>query len=53
MTKRTFTDKNGNEWSFEETPETIEALKKLHCGDYQGPLYAPHPDLKNETSSNS
>jgi hypothetical protein len=60
MTKRTFTDKNGNEWSFEETPETIEALKQLHqtekqkfAGNYPGPLYAPHPDLKNETSSNS
>jgi hypothetical protein len=53
MSKKTFTDKNGNEWSFEETPETIEALKKLHRGDYQGPLYAPHPDLKNETSSKS
>jgi hypothetical protein len=53
MSKKTFIDKNGNEWSFEETPETTEALKKLHCGDYQGPLYAPHPDLKNETSPNS
>jgi len=30
MTERTFVDKNGNEWSFEETPETIEALKQLH-----------------------
>jgi len=30
MTTRTFKDKNGNEWSFEETPETIEALKQLH-----------------------
>lgn len=30
MTTRTFTDKNGNEWSWEETPETIEALKQLH-----------------------
>jgi hypothetical protein len=30
MTQRTFTDKNGNEWSWEETPETIEALKELH-----------------------
>jgi len=46
MTLRTFTDKNGNEWNWEETPEVIEALKKLHSGDYQGPLYAPHPDLK-------
>lgn len=30
MTERTFVDKNGNSWSWTETPETIEALKKLH-----------------------
>jgi len=30
MTERTFVDKNGNSWSWEETPETIEALKQLH-----------------------
>jgi len=30
MTKRTFIDKNGNSWEWEETPETIEALKQLH-----------------------
>jgi hypothetical protein len=29
MTERIYKDKNGNEWSFEETPETIEALKQL------------------------
>jgi len=46
MTLRTFTDKNGNEWSWEETPEVIKALKEVHK-DYDGPLYAPHPDLKN------
>jgi hypothetical protein len=46
MTIRTFTDKNGNEWNWEETPEVVKALKNLHAGDYQGPLYAPHPDLK-------
>lgn len=27
---RTFIDKNGNEWSWEETPEVIEAVKQLH-----------------------
>lgn len=58
MTTRTFADKNGNSWEWEETPETVEALKQLHetvkqvnerkfAGNYQGPLYAPHPDLKN------
>ena len=30
MTTRTFVDKNGNSWEWEETPEVIEALKKLH-----------------------
>lgn len=30
MTTRTFKDKNNNDWSWEETPETIEALKQLH-----------------------
>ena len=59
MTTRTYTQKNENQWEWEETPETIEALKQLHetvqkvneesnfAGNYQGPLYAPHPDLKN------
>lgn len=28
---RTFIDKNGNEWSWEETPEVIEAVKQLHA----------------------
>ena len=63
MTKKIFTDKNKNEWSFEETPETVEALKQLHQSvkeinerklveNYQRPLYVPHPDLKNETKTN-
>jgi hypothetical protein len=30
MTTRTFIDKNGNSWEWEETAETIEALKQLH-----------------------
>jgi hypothetical protein len=30
MTNRKYTDKNETEWSWEETPETIEALKQLH-----------------------
>jgi hypothetical protein len=47
MSERTFTDKHGNEWSWEETLEVKKALEYLHAGDYQGPLYAPHPDLNN------
>ncbi len=30
MTTRTFIDKNGNTWEWEETPELIEILKQLH-----------------------
>lgn len=30
MTERTFIDKNGNEWSWSETPEVLEAIKQLH-----------------------
>ena len=52
MTTRTFIDKNGNSWSWTETDETVKALKDLHAGNYQGPLYAPHPDLTNGKESN-
>jgi hypothetical protein len=52
MTIRTFIDKNGNSWEWEETEETVETLKNLHqgkfAGNYQGPLYSPHPNLNNE-----
>lgn len=59
MTKRNFEDKNKNSWEWEETPETIEALKLLHqtvkevnekrfAGNYSGPLYSKHPDLSND-----
>ena len=30
MTTRTFVDKNGNSWAWDETPEVLEALKQLH-----------------------
>ena len=30
MTERTYKDKNNNDWTWEETPKTIEALKQLH-----------------------
>ena len=30
MSQKTFTDKNNNQWTWEETPETVEALKQLH-----------------------
>jgi hypothetical protein len=30
MTERTYKDKNDNQWTWTETPETIQALKELH-----------------------
>jgi hypothetical protein len=30
MTTRTFIDKNGNSWEWEETEEVLQALKELH-----------------------
>jgi hypothetical protein len=30
MAVRTFVDKNGNSWEWEETPEVLEALKNLY-----------------------
>jgi|TARA_Y100000033_G_C2740853_1_gene108390 hypothetical protein len=50
MTKRQFVSSKGDTWEWEETPELVKALHKLshpeYMGDYQGPLYAPHPELK-------
>jgi len=50
MTTRTFVDKNGNSWEWEETEETVKAVKELanFAGNYPEPLYAAHPNLKNE-----
>ena len=54
MTVRTFVDKNGNEWNWEETPAVLKAVEELvnFAGNYEGPLYAPHPDLNNGKETN-
>ena len=54
MTVRTFIDKNGNSWEWEETPETVKAVEELakFAGNYEGPLYAPHPELKDGKETN-
>lgn len=54
MTERTFVDKNGNSWSWQETEETVKAVEELakFAGNYAGPLYAPHPDLVNGKETN-
>jgi len=53
MTKRTYESKNGEIWTWEETKETVEALKELNkfAGNYPGPLYAPHPNIKDDGQS--
>jgi len=55
MSLRTFTDKNGNSWEWEETAETVKAVQELakFAGNYPGTLYTPHPSLKNENASNT
>ena len=52
MTKRTYTTKSETVFEWEETKEVKEALRKLHAGNYEGPLYAPHPDLTNGKETN-
>jgi hypothetical protein len=52
MTLRTFVDKHGNSWEWEETPEVKKALEELHSNNYEGPLYAPHPNLKDGKETN-
>lgn len=55
MTTRTFTTKSGNVFEWEETAETVKAVKNLteFAGNYPGPLYAPHPDMNNETATDT
>lgn len=55
MTQRTFTTKSGTTFEWVETAETVKAVQELakFAGNYPGPLYAPHPDLKNENASNT
>ncbi len=61
--QKSYTQKDGTLWKWEETPETIEAVKQLHetvkqvseekfAGNYPGPLYSAHPDLKNGKETN-
>jgi hypothetical protein len=47
MTQRTFTGKTGDVWTWEETPETVEALKQLHNSVVNNRVNKPHP-YKNE-----
>ena len=46
MTKREFIDKNGNTWNWEETPETVEALKQLHKSVVESRVTKPNAPSK-------
>jgi len=47
MTLRTFIDKNGNEWEWDETPEVEERLKKLHNHKESVKQANANKDIKN------
>ncbi len=46
MTKRTFTGKGGETWEWEETPEVVEALKKLHRSVVNNRVIKPNAPSK-------
>ena len=46
MTKRTFTGKGGETWEWEETPEVVEALKKLHRSVVDNRVIKPNAPSK-------
>jgi hypothetical protein len=52
MTTRTYTTKSGTLFEWEETPEVKKALEELHDNNYEGSLYAPHPNLKDGKETN-
>jgi hypothetical protein len=50
MTTRTYTQKDGTVWEWEETPEVSDVIQQLNnfIGNYQEPLYTAHPNLKKD-----
>jgi hypothetical protein len=46
MTKREFTNKSGEIWTWEETPETIEALNQLHETIRRNAMSRLHDDIR-------
>jgi hypothetical protein len=53
MTKKTFTGKGGETWEWEETPETVEALKNLHKSVVNNRVNKPHPYKNEQSTTNS
>jgi hypothetical protein len=51
MATRSYVQKDGTIWEWEETSEVSKALESYHSqfsGNYPGPLYAPHPNIKDD-----
>ena len=46
MTKREFTGKGGEVWTWEETPETIAALEQLHKTSQTNATKRLHEDIR-------
>lgn len=46
MTKKQFVNSKGDTWEYEETPETIQALKKLHETEKQNATERLHADIR-------
>ena len=46
MSTRQFTGKTGDVWTWEETPETIEALKRLHDNIVNNRVTKPNAPTK-------
>lgn len=42
MATREFIDSNGNTWNWEETPEVIAAVKRLHKTSAETKLHRPN-----------
>ena len=53
MTQRTFTGKTGDVWTWEETPETVAALKQLHNSVVNNRVNKPHPYKNEQNTTNS
>ncbi len=49
MTKKEFTGKSGESWTWEETPEVTEALKQLHDRVRRANLKAQDDQLNYDT----
>jgi hypothetical protein len=47
MTKREFIDRNGNSWEWEETPQTVEAIKNLYKSSIESKLKRPNTKLED------